>query len=357
MVTKDKTIKDIPTVARCTLCAAFYIPQDAKDKDSGRGAMPSTCKFHSGFWTPQRRVRLADCSTMKKCGAMCEARSCGKPCKKFEHRTHVLVHSCGDNKCSERCDMDGCVRRCSMRDHFHGTNDPMAIHSCGGSHPCRTPCVCGKKCKFVAARGEAVHTWHWCGGIEGCSKTCQVAECTARCVHPNHHHHLEEDRFHHCGDEHPCLETCSAEGCISKCMLDREHAHKHACHNPHKLGCRCQCSIFDCMEFCSDPDHFHADHSDFHKCGDSHPCRRLCNAPGCKSACSLSREKAHERHECRGWDKLRCVEKCGVKGCIRPCSNTDHFHGLDLVEDDGVMVPKIPHLCNGRHAVRCILVF
>ena len=102
-VSKDKTIDEVSTVARCTLCAAFYIAQDAKDKDSGRGAMPSTCKFHSGFWTPQRRVRLADGSTMKKCGATCEARSCGKPCKKFEHRTHGEGRQACPNACAYAC--------------------------------------------------------------------------------------------------------------------------------------------------------------------------------------------------------------------------------------------------------------
>ena len=334
-------------VSRCTLCAQFFFPPDSKTVQ-GR-ILRDNCKFHIGFWTPQRRVRLADNSTLPKCGAMCEAKSCGKPCKKYQHRSHVMVHSCGDSRCAETCDMQGCTRRCSTQDHFHGTNDPMAIHTCGGSHPCKTPCVCGKPCKFVAARGESVHTWHWCGSSEGCSKRCSVLDCTNKCIHPNHHHHLEEDCFHHCGNEHPCLETCSAEGCTSKCHLDREHRHKHQCHNPHKLGCRVRCSVDDCVELCSDPDHFHADHSSFHQCAEQHPCRRLCSAPGCKSACALSRETRHDNHQCSGWHKLRCASDCSVPGCLRPCANTDHFHGNEMVELDGQMVPKQPHLCNGRH--------
>lgn len=404
LVAFDPVTQDLTgEVARCTLCAQFFIPPEAETKfkriksTSSVGRTPSVdvactssvgrtssavgrtqstasdqderddngmpfekkplrerplqqkCVYHSGFWTPQRRVRLADNSTLRKCGAMCEALDCGKSCNRYEHRSNVMTHSCGDSRCAENCDMEGCARRCSTRDHFHGTNDPMAIHTCGGSHPCKTPCVCGKKCKFVAGRGEAVHTWHWCGSNDGCSKRCSVAECLANCVNSNHHHHLEEDCFHHCGNEHPCLQLCSAEGCSSKCMLDRENPHKHACHNPHRLGCRVQCSIDECMDFCADPDHFHADISDLHKCAGEHPCQRLCSAPGCKSSCSLSRENPHEIHECLNWHKLRCAQSCSVLECMLPCANVDHFHGSELVEVNGKIVPKIPHLCSGRH--------
>jgi hypothetical protein len=167
--------------------------------------------------------------------------------RRYEHRSHIMVHSCGDNRCSDICDMQGCGRRCATRDHFHGTNDPMALHNCGGAHPCKTPCVCGKPCKFVSARGEAVHTWHWCGGDAGCNKPCSVPSCDKQCSHPNHHHDLEDECFHHCGNEHPCFELCSAQSCKSKCMLDREKPHKHMCNNLHRLGCRVKCTIDDCQ--------------------------------------------------------------------------------------------------------------
>ena len=363
-------------VTRCTLCAGFYMPLDdagngadtngAKEKvissthtantarkgarrGEGQNFLGDACRYHSGWWTPQRRVRLADNSTNRKCGALCLAINCGKPCRRFQHRSHVMAHSCGDNRCAEICDMEGCTRRCSVLDHFHSINDPMAIHTCGGTHPCKVLCVCGQKCKFVAAKGEAVHTWHWCGSDEGCNKRCSVPKCENRCKHPNHHHHLEEDCVHHCGGEHPCLETCSAEGCNEKCMHDRERPHKHACQNPLHLGCRSVCSVEGCTEICADPDHFHADYSDDHICDKPHPCKHLCSAPGCKSFCSVSREKAHTRHECDGWHRLSCVEICAIPGCNRPCVNTDHFHGCDLIEVDGQSQPRKPHLCGGKH--------
>jgi len=80
----------------CVFCRRRLHPQTARQQH-----------FHvhvcatAGFWTPQRRVRLADHSTLRKCGAICEALSCGRPCSKFEHRSHVMVHSCGEQRCSE----------------------------------------------------------------------------------------------------------------------------------------------------------------------------------------------------------------------------------------------------------------
>jgi hypothetical protein len=50
------------------------------------------CVFHSGFWTPQRRVRLADNSTMRTCCAKCEANNCSKKCNRCNRGVSGAAH-------------------------------------------------------------------------------------------------------------------------------------------------------------------------------------------------------------------------------------------------------------------------
>jgi hypothetical protein len=126
LVVYDPTTKDTSgEAARCTLCAQFYMPPErmvkpaeelakalrkksaarARTKLDGNEAEAENaaeadiikhfiqdCVFHSGFWTPQRRVRLADNSTMRTCCAKCEANNCSKKCNRCNRGVSGAAH-------------------------------------------------------------------------------------------------------------------------------------------------------------------------------------------------------------------------------------------------------------------------
>ena len=62
---------------------------------------------------------------------------------------------------------------------------------------------------------------------------------------------------------------------------------------------------------CKDPNHFHGDDADAdHMCDEEHACIKMCDAPGCKSQCGLSRADNHEVHRCARGDSRPCLFTC-----------------------------------------------
>jgi len=342
ILTRSRVFNDSDgQLKRCSLCADFFF-DDENDEGS--------CRYHSGIWTPQRRVRVPDRSTMPKCGSLCDAKNCERRCTKFQHRSHVMTHSCGDTRCAEICSYEDCTRRCAHADHFHGTKDPQAAHDCGKPHPCHKLCSCGQRCQHISYKGEAIHTFHWCGSKEGCLHKCSVVGCYNQCSSSDHHHDLREDCLHICSDAHPCEEVCSASECDQTCKFDRAVEHVHQCNRAGELGCLCPCSTEGCGRRCMNDDHFHSLQSSVHSCGGMHPCDKKCSAKGCRLMCSQPRSLKHDFHRCQHADSIKCPDSCQVPMCPRQCCNPNHFHGLEKVKDKfGKLVPKDRHICDGFH--------
>eukprot|EP00960_Hanusia_phi_P038779 753595-Hanusia_phi.AAC.3 len=245
-------------VKRCTLCGEFYLAEDKDVKlhmrDKADQILTSDyvnlshmlakwsleCRYHVGFWTPQRRIRPEH--TLRRCGAPCGAIGCQQRCNRFMHRSK-MAHACGDNRCCEPCSVSSCKRRCCILDHFHGLKDSSVIHTCGKPHACQFLCVCGEPCEHVTERGEPTHELHYCGSKEGCTKPCFVAGCEDKCASSNHHHDLEEGAVHCCYQQHPCLAKCRSPGCDLPCVADRQFEHEHRCEQASSRSCMSVCSV------------------------------------------------------------------------------------------------------------------
>ncbi|CEL64063.1 hypothetical protein RSOLAG1IB_11047 [Rhizoctonia solani AG-1 IB] len=170
---------------------------------------------------------------------LCSARlhSCGEPCSLQDvnvgYRCPGLCHipwdephtrhRCGNSSsCPLECQL--CRRLCRERDHFHGL-DASAIHLCGQSHDCTSPCAARGICR-IETQPSAVEEQ-----FSGRHETFQYTrysqvEQRLTCVIPippgelqhigEHSHTTDKKAFHYCNVRCP--------SCQYLCTLPLEHS-------------------------------------------------------------------------------------------------------------------------------------
>ena len=192
------------------------------------------------------------------CGETCSANNCSRSCVLNMENLHT-AHKCPEERCMEKCFMDGCMEYCNEKNHFHGQST-LAVtysvesgslkeqevfgdgsvkpvhHMCSKAHDCQILCEEDGICcievsqsvkieKFSGIRGSFQYTYQ---NMNGSRKKCVARLEPGQKTHSSHH------------------------SCIKDAHVDMEKEQSSISHNEqvvHFCDSRCPC----CSYFCTKP--------------------------------------------------------------------------------------------------------
>ncbi|CDW83961.1 UNKNOWN [Stylonychia lemnae] len=182
--------------------------------------------------------------------------------------------------------------------------------------------------------------------VRFCSQTCK--KCNRKCsLKQNHGKNCTCKTDHRC--HFYCDKSLKCKQQNMKCDRNSGHKGTHLCaqgdHN-----CTEQCSMKECMYFCTDED----GHAGAHNCGNKHPCLVKCLDIKCQRTCKFEQAIKHDQHIC---GEVKCTHNCSE--CDQQCSFPNHLHQtlidkdnkseLKKIADNGQEIIQNYHICANDH--------